>query len=464
MSLLKVLAGRRRAGALLHPTALPGDSGALGARARDFVDWLASAGFSWWQVLPLGPVGVDGSPYWARSDQALDPRLIDREEWLAAGAAPREFASFCEAQQDWLADYALYEALGVEHSGAPWRDWPAALRQREPAALQQARTRHSATIAGICEQQWNAERQWQALRAYAAERGIRIFGDLPIYVAPEAVDVWMQPQQFQLRSDGQPQLRAGVPPDYFAADGQLWGNPLYDWTQALRDDFAFWRQRLRAALRRFDLLRIDHFRGLSRFWAVAAEASTARDGQWLAAPGKQLLTALRQQYPALPLVAEDLGLIDAAVTKLRCDFQLPGMRVLQFAFDGAGDNPHLPHNYGPDVVAYTGTHDNDTSVGWYRALAPHDAELVNSYVGVHGDWPGVALADGLLRTLFASVAPLAVAPVQDLLGLGTEARFNVPGVASGNWRWKLAADELTAARAQTLATMLRICGRSSAAH
>ncbi len=280
-------------------------------------------------------------------------------------------------------------------------------------------------------------------------------------MAPDSVEVWSQRQQFQLRADGRPGPRAGVPPDYFAVDGQLWGNPLYDWQQAESDGFRFWKQRLRHALRRMDLLRIDHFRGLSSYWSVPEDALTARAGAWVAAPGAALLAALRRSFRPLPLVAEDLGVITPEVVKLRRDAALPGMRVLQFAFDGAGDNPHLPHNYEADVVAYTGTHDNDTAVGWYRSLDAAQTTLVNRYLGVHNDWPDEAIADGMLRAVFASVAPLAIAPVQDLLALGSGARFNVPGVAAGNWRWQLPHDALRPERAATLAALLQICGRSS---
>jgi 4-alpha-glucanotransferase len=453
---------KRSAGALLHPTALSGEHGVLGGSARRFIDWLASAGFSWWQVLPLGPVGSDGSPYWARSDSAINPLLIDQNDWLHAAAQPQQYADFCRNQRDWLDDFALFEALGAAHGGAPWWQWPAPLRERAASAMQLQRTHHAATIERICEQQWNAERQWQALRTYAAQRGIQIFGDLPIYVAPDSVEVWAQPQQFQLQADGQLRGRAGVPPDYFSEDGQLWGNPLYDWQQAQRDGYAFWKQRLRGALRRFDLLRIDHFRGLSSYWSVSAGATTARDGQWVDAPGAALFTALRSEFPDLPVVAEDLGVITPAVVQLRRDNDLPGMRVLQFAFDGDGHNPHLPHNYDHEVVAYTGTHDNDTAVGWYRSLSAEQAEQVNRYLGVHSDWPDEAIADGLLRALFTSVAPLAVAPMQDLLGLDSSARFNVPGVASGNWRWQLPQDALHSARAQSIAALLQACGRANA--
>jgi 4-alpha-glucanotransferase len=452
---------RRTAGVLLHPTSLPGDHGGLGASARQFIDWLATAGFTVWQVLPLGPVGADGSPYWSRADGALNPLLIDRREWLPAAVAPGEFSEFCATQADWLEDYALFEALAAMHDGAPWWLWPAPLRDREAAALAQARAQLAGRLHDCRVEQWNAERQWQAVRRYAAQRGIQLFGDLPIYVAPDSVSVWSQRGQFQLNADGTRRAVAGVPPDYFSEDGQLWGNPLYDWQQAERDGFAFWRQRLGWAQRRFDLLRIDHFRGLASYWSVPATASSAREGQWVAAPGAALLAALRAQLPGLALVAEDLGVITPDVTALRHAYALPGMRVMQFGFDGSGDNPHLPHNYASDVIAYSGTHDNDTTLGWYRSLPGSAAIIVDRYLGLQAGSADQVVVAALLRALWTSVAPLAVAPLQDLLALGNEARLNVPGTASGNWRWRLAADSLHASQAHELRAMLQITGRSN---
>jgi 4-alpha-glucanotransferase len=452
---------RRSAGVLLHPTSLPGANGVLGASARLFIDWLASAGCTVWQVLPLGPVGADGSPYWSRADGAINSRLIDRSEWVPAESAGDEFSEFCASNADWLEDYALFEALAANYDGAPWWQWPVALRDRDPGALWQAR-QQSSTALHVCRvEQWNAQRQWQALRAYAAQRQVQIFGDLPIYVAPDSVSVWAQRNQFQLNPDGTRRAVAGVPPDYFSEDGQLWGNPLYDWQQAASDGFAFWRQRLGWAQRQFDLLRIDHFRGLASYWSVPATAASAREGRWVDAPGAALLAALRAQFPDLLLVAEDLGVITPDVTALRRDHALPGMRVMQFGFDGSGDNPHLPHNYSSDVVAYSGTHDNDTTLGWYRSLPADAAVIVERYLGLRSHHSDRAVVDGLLRALWTSVAPLAIAPLQDVLALGSGARLNVPGTSSGNWGWRFAAGALGDERARDLRAMLQICGRSS---
>jgi 4-alpha-glucanotransferase len=306
-------------------------------------------------------------------------------------------------------------------------------------------------------EQWQFDWQWRALRGYAAARGVFLFGDLPIYVAPDSVATWAARAQFQLDADGRPALLAGVPPDYFSADGQLWGNPLYDWGQAERDGFSFWRTRLAHQLQRFDLVRIDHFRGLAGYWAVPAAAKTAREGRWCPAPGQALFQALRADFPDLPLVAEDLGVITPDVEQLRVAFHLPGMRVLQFGFDGSPDNPHLPHNYLRDVVAYTGTHDNDTTVGWYRSLERADAQRVEFYLRTEP----AALAETMARAVLASVAQLAVIPVQDLLQLGSQARFNTPGTATGNWSWRLPVGSLTAALAVHFASLNHVFGRTS---
>ena len=424
---------RRRAGVLLHPTALSGERGAFGAAGRAFIDWLSSAGFSVWQMLPLGPVSESRSPYWTRSDFALDTQFIDCTEAADPQQQRDVFSAFCEGNEHWLEDYALFVALGEDCGGAAWWDWPAPLRERESASLEAARQRLAPRLEQLRTEQWQAARQLAALREYAQQRAIRLFGDLPIYVPPDSATAWAHPEQLQLTATGKPALLAGVPPDYFSADGQLWGYPLYDWKQAQRDHFAFWRMRLRPQLALFDVLRIDHFRGLVDFWAVLPDAANARAGAWHAAPGHALLEALRRDWPDLPLVAEDLGNITEAVGALRREFGLPGMRVLQFAFDGMPGNPHLPHNIDRDAVAYTGTHDNDTTLGWYRALDDVARQRVDFLL--RSDL--VPMPEALLRAALASAASLAVIPIQDLLGLGAEARFNTPGTVAGNWRWKL---------------------------
>jgi 4-alpha-glucanotransferase len=442
---------RRRCGVLLHPTALAAEHGVLGAAARSFVDWLAAAGCSVWQVLPLGPVGADRSPYWVRSDQAGNAQLIDTREAPDPQLARAQYSDFCAAQAEWLEDYVLYAALSRARDNAPWWLWPAELKDRRPDALSAARRQLSPELEVLRTEQWQFAHQWAALRDYARERGICLFGDLPIYVAPDSVATWVQREQFQLQANGEPAALAGVPPDYFSADGQLWGNPLYNWQQAESDDFAFWRGRFAAQLQRFDLVRIDHFRGLAGYWSVPAGAATARDGRWVGAPGTALLARLRAEHGALPVVAEDLGVITPDVDALRRQFELPGMRVLQFGFDGSPDNPHLAHNYTRDTVAYTGTHDNDTTLGWYRSLDEQAARRVNDYLGCDG----AHMPAALLRAAVASVAVLAVAPLQDLLELGSDARFNTPGTVGGNWAWRFEPAVLAGSSGAALAMRLR---------
>jgi 4-alpha-glucanotransferase len=439
---------RRRSGVLLHPTALAAEgaagSGALGPAARSFIDWLAAAGYGVWQVLPLGPTGADASPYRARSDHAGDPRLIDRGEAPDAAAERDDFERFRAHAAGWLEDYVLFEALAAAQGGAPWWEWPAPLRHRDPKALAAARGTLARELERRRIEQWVFERQWTATRVYAATRGVLLFGDLPIYVAPDSAETWAAREQFQLDADGRPRAVAGVPPDYFSADGQLWGNPLYDWEQGRRDGFAFWRARLARQLERFDLVRIDHFRGLAAHWAVPAGAAIARGGQWMPTPGAELLTALRAALGTLPLVAEDLGVITPDVDELRHAFDLPGMRVLHFGFDGSPRNPHLPHNYTRHAVAYTGTHDNDTTLGWYRTLDAATRARVDAYLDCRPEDMPLAL----VRAVLASVAELAIVPAADLLGLGTEARFNTPGTVDGNWCWRLPSAGLTAVLAE----------------
>jgi len=444
---------RRRAGVLLHPTSLLDESaagGALGAPARAFIDWLADAGFSVWQLLPLGPPGPHGSPYWVRSDHAGDPRLIgapeaDQALGDAAAQSPAALLEFRARAAAWLDDYALFVALAEAESNRPWWEWPPALRDRDAAALRDARATHAARIDQVVLEQFRFEREWRALREYAHARGVRLFGDLPIYLSPDSVDVWVHRREFQLDATGRPVAVAGVPPDYFSELGQLWGNPLYDWPQMQQTGFAFWRARVRQQLERFDLLRIDHFRGLAAYWAVPLPAADARGGAWKEAPGGALLEALRQDFPELPLVAEDLGVITPDVVRLRTGFGLAGMRVLQFGFDGNAANLHLPHHYSRDSVAYTGTHDNDTSLGWYASLDAGTLARVDDYlrIGRSGRFGNGEVPDALVRAVLGSVADLAVVPVQDLLGLDSSARLNTPGTVGNNWTWRLPKGALT---------------------
>ena len=442
---------RRRAGVLLHLTCLPAP---LGRGGRAFVDWLAQAGFSVWQVLPLGPTGPDGSPYWVRSDCAGNPALLDAQEWPRTDS--QEYADFLEASASWLDDYARFEVLSAQHGGAPWWSWPAPHRDRDRDALGQLERDQAGSLEEVRRTQFAFHWQWRRLRDYAHDRGLYLFGDLPFYVAPDSAETWARRDQFQLEADGQPRAVAGVPPDYFSATGQLWGNPLYDWARMRRDGFAYWRQRVRHQLQRVDLLRLDHFRALAAHWAVPAGAPDARSGAWKRTPGRALLAALREELGGLALVAEDLGIITAEVEDLRRSFALPGMRVLQFGFDGAGDNPHLPHMHSHDSVIYTGTHDNDTALGWYSTLDAGTRERVDFFLGL----TSAAMPEALVRTALGSVGALAVIPIQDLLRLGSEARFNTPATVAGNWSWRLPPGALTGELAGHFLHLNRIYGRA----
>jgi 4-alpha-glucanotransferase len=433
----RVLA-RRRAGALLPASALCEDGrGALGDPARRFIDWLHDAGFSVWQLLPLVPVDKSGSPYWARSDRAGNAALLDAQ--APDPGTEDDFEQYRFASAHWLRQYVLFEALSEEQGGAPWWRWPVSLRDRDADALLAAERRLEQQLLALARVQWRFDARWQALRAHAAARGVKIFGDLPIYVAPDSVATWTAREQFQLSVSGEALAVAGVPPDYFAAEGQLWGNPLYDWERQQRDGFSFWLTRLALQADRFDVLRIDHFRALEAYWSVPAGAATARTGVWRKAPGRELLAAVAAHLPQLELVAEDLGVITPEVIALRREFSLPGMRVVQFGFDGDWSNPHLPHRHETDSVVYTGTHDNDTTAGWYASLAPATRDLLRRYFG-RADHEVV---DGMTRGVLASVAQLAVLPVQDILHLGSEARLNRPGTTTGNWSWRLPGQALT---------------------
>ena len=449
---LRVL-DRRRAGVLLPVSAL---GAALGRGGRAFVDWLAAAGFSVWQMLPVGPVGADGSPYWLTSDHAGNPQLLDPAELPDPGTPPEE--AFRAAAAAWLPDYALFAALTRAHGERPVWEWPLPLRDREAQALARARGELAAELAHIAYEQYAFHVQWQRLRSYAHARGVRLFGDLPFYVAPSSAEVWVHRDLFQLRPGGAPAAIAGVPPDYFTALGQLWGNPLYDWAALERSDFRWWRARIAAQLERLDLLRLDHFRAFSGHWAVPADAADARSGQWRATPGEALLKRLAADFPDLPLVAEDLGVITPEVVALQREFALPGMHVLQFAFDGDPANPHLPQHHSRASVVYTGTHDNDTLRGWYASLDAQTAQRVREFLGAGPRAADVPAA--LMQVALGSQALLAILPVQDLLGLESEARINTPGTVGGsNWRWQLPHGALTPELARECARLVSSVGR-----
>jgi 4-alpha-glucanotransferase len=441
---------RRRSGVLLPMSAL---DAALGRGGRAFIDWLQQAGYSVWQILPAGPVGPDGSPYWVRSDFAGNPGFIDPAE-VPDPRAPIA-AEFLATAGPWLADYALFEALTRAHNGAPFWHWPPELRDRDPKALVEAREALASAVTRIEREQYAFWVQWNRLREHAGARGVRLFGDLPFYVGPSSVETWAHRELFQLTAEGEPAVVGGVPPDYFSEFGQLWGNPAYDWQAMRRADFSWWLARVRVQLARLDLLRIDHFRALAAYWAVPADAADARSGAWLSSPGGELLQRLRDEFSDLPLVAEDLGVITDDVLALKNGFGLAGMRVLQFGFDGDPANPHVPYLHERECVVYTGTHDNDTTLGWYSALDRETRQRVDFYLRLGPD----AMPEALIRAAFGSVGKLAIIPAQDILGLGSGARFNTPGTAAGNWAWKLPPGALTAELAQHCAQLNHAFGR-----
>ncbi len=489
----------RSCGILLHPTSLPGPYGIgdLGPAARAWVDALARARQKWWQILPLGPTGYGDSPYQSFSAFAGNPYLVspealvhhglldagdlagvrlpaDRVEYgtviqfklrvlsrawenFQAGRAPGLRPAFDSFQHDnagWLEDYALFMALKDAHDRS-WFDWPAEIRVRQAGALARARQEQAAACARHKFHQFLFFHQWRDLKQYAQGKGLGIIGDVPIFVAGDSADVWANPHLFWLDDQRRLTVVAGVPPDYFSATGQLWGNPLYDWTALGRTGYAWWVSRMQATLRQVDLIRLDHFRGFEAYWEVPAGRPTAEVGRWVKGPGAVLLDTLRRALGGLPLIAEDLGLITPQVEALRDQFDLPGMRVLQFAFSGAPDHPYLPHNFVRNTAVYTGTHDNDTTRGWYAALDEAQRDRVRRYLARDGSTIGW----DLIRLAWASVADYALVPLQDLLNLGSEARMNTPGRAKGNWTWRFTDDLLTESLLDRLAQITALYGR-----
>jgi 4-alpha-glucanotransferase len=473
----------RSSGILLHITSLPGPFGIgdLGPAAFQWIDTLAEAKQRWWQMLPVTPTGYGDSPYQSPSTFAGNVNLINPEMLTQDGlASPSEvaacqlpagsvdypavirakqrlltiafarfragdalalrvpFQQFCEQEAAWLNDFALFAAVKDQFSGAPWWLWPRDLAHREPEALRASAEKFADAIEAQKFSQFLFFAQWGALRRYANSREVKLLGDLPIYVAEDSSDVWAHPELFALNEDRRPVFVAGVPPDYFSTTGQLWGNPVYDWDAHRLTKFEWWIARMRATLRLVDMVRVDHFRGIEAYWAVPAGDSTAERGQWLPGPRDELLEALRTALGNVPVVAEDLGFITPEVDALREKFQLPGMRVLQFAFGGAVESRFLPHRYTPDLFVTTGTHDNDTTRGWFDKLTDAEKCTYESYV------PGVKREPvwAMIRAAWSSVADYAFTPLQDLLELKSEARFNTPGTASGNWRWRAVSSQV----------------------
>ncbi len=425
-----MMEAQRQAGVLLHPASLP--SGRLDADALRWLDWLAEGGFSVWQMLPLGVPLAGVSPYQCASAFALNPALFP-EKLPVVRTTSRAFREWHARQRVWVDDYALFMTIKRKYGCTSWVDWPEPLRQREPDALAAFRDLHEAAITKVVRQQYQLFVHWQQLRVYAHERGISLFGDMPLFVAHDSADVWAHPECFLLDGRGQPTLVAGVPPDYFSPTGQRWGNPQYDWEHMGRTGFAWWEDRLRYHFECFDLVRLDHFRGLAASWMIPIASETAIDGYWQAVPGADLLRDIQNSLGHVPLVAEDLGVITTDVEALRLQFDLPGMSVLQFAFDAFADNPHKPQNVTEDRVYYTGTHDNDTSTGWFDSLDPLVQDNVLATLNIREP---SEVVPAMMTTVLASRARLAMLPMQDLLRLGSAARMNTPGTVGNNWLWR----------------------------
>jgi 4-alpha-glucanotransferase len=397
---------------------------------------------------------VDFGPLIAWKDELLT-RLTDTFDARAAPPQREAFARFRESNREWLDDFALFMALKRAHGGAPWTEWSDDLRRRDPAALAASAHSLETEVEAQCLRQFHFFCQWELLAKAAHAAGIGLVGDVPIFVAHDSADVWSHPELFALEASGQPAFVAGVPPDYFSPTGQRWGNPLYRWESMRADGYSWWMRRLRAVLSMVDVVRLDHFRGFEAYWEIPASAPTAETGRWAPGPGADFLAAVRKDLGRLPIVAEDLGVITPAVKKLRMDFGLPGMKILQFAFDGHPEHEFLPHNYPAQCVVYTGTHDNDTVVGWYESAPEEERDFCRRYQGRDG----TDIAWDLIRSAWASVAQWAIAPLQDLLSLGTQARMNYPSREQGNWGWRVRGDQLTTALANRLAEYNHIYGR-----
>ena len=489
---------RRRCGVLLHPTSLPdaGGIGTMGDDARRFIDFLATMGMSLWQVLPLTPPACGNSPYSAFSAFAGNPLLIDLEQLVREGDLPdassavcfpeervdfgavgefklnalhraataffasgrtarmEDFWHFCDTT-GWLHDYALFMALKQRYKGKSWHRWPKDVALLTPEMYEKASRELGAEIGAQKYLQWQFQRQWRGLREYAAEHGIAIMGDLPIFVAYDSADVWHNRGIFLLDKVGKPTVVAGVPPDYFSKTGQLWGNPLYDWDALEWQGYAWWIERFRQLFTQFDCVRIDHFRAFEAAWQVPANERTAVGGRWVKGPGSNFFDVVHAALGRLPIIAEDLGVITPEVEAMRDLCGYPGMKILQFAFDSSPTNPYLPHNHVKKSVVYTGTHDNDTTLGWYNGLPSEQQRSVNDYLGSReGD-----IVTGMIRSALMSVADTAIIPLQDLLGLASAARMNIPGTADGNWSWRFSWGMIDRHLGASMAGMVERYGR-----
>ncbi len=497
---------KRGCGVLLHLTSLPGPGGigSMGADARRFVDLLAAMGMSYWQILPLSPPACGNSPYSAFSAFAGNPLLIDLDQivvdgdlaeiryedsykntgvdfeavsahkmkllksaavnFLGNAAAPckQEFWEFCNSTP-WLHNYALFMALKQRYNGKSWDKWPAGSALLTTEKYEKFSVEFGPEIGIQKYIQWQFFRQWRQLRTYSSAKGIAIIGDIPIFVGYDSADVWSHRELFLLDSKGKPTVVAGVPPDYFSETGQLWGNPLYDWDEMGRQKYAWWIERFRSMFELFDVVRIDHFRGFEAAWHVPYKEKTAINGTWVTAPGILVFDAIFTALGKLPVIAEDLGVITHDVIVLRDRYNFPGMKIVQFAFDSGPSNGYLPHNHLKNCVVYTGTHDNDTLVGWYNSLSKTQRSRVNFYAGWHGK-DGKESLEALIRTVLMSVADTAIVPLQDFIGLGTEARMNIPGTAFGNWVWRFDWSMINGDLARFVRDQLECYGRCNTRH
>ena len=490
---MTTLLEQRRAGVLLHITSLPGKygNGDLGQEAYHFVEFLHSTGIKVWQTLPLGQPHGDGSPYQCLSAHAGNIALIsldwlEQKGWLqtterceecvapecfakkclltkafcgfqaiASKEEQDDFQRFCDEKADWLDDFSLFMALRVEFAQRCWNEWPEYLKQRHPLAIKEARRRLQGVIAEIKFEQYVFFRQWAELREFAKQHDVLLFGDIPIFVSYDSVDVWANREVFKLDANGEMSVVAGVPPDYFSATGQRWGNPHYDWDYLEQTRFRWWIERMDTQMEMFDIVRIDHFRGLEAAWEIPAYEETAINGEWVVAPGQKLLEAINRAFGEISLVAEDLGVITKEVDNLRNNFRLPGMKILQFAFGDDAKNPYLPHNYQCNSVVYTGTHDNDTTLGWYHSLNDQQKHHIYESLGT----PAMSMPQALMQAAFASVANLAIIPMQDILELGSADRMNTPGTTEGNWQWRFQWNQLNTDKVSFLTRLLKVFGR-----
>ena len=494
---------KRSSGILFHPTSLPGKYGigTLGKKAFDFVDFLANAKQQLWQIFPLGPTGYGDSPYQSFSTFAGNPYLIDfdlliegglleqsdleginfgdNEEYIDYGAIYNEkypllrkaYENFKKLENNpytqnyndfkwcngwWLEDYAMYIALKNHFNGLPWNEWPDDIKARHHDAMEKYKWEIGDDIEYHRFIQFLFFTQWNDVKEYANNKGIKIIGDIPIFVAADSADAWANPEIFLFDQDRKPVKVAGVPPDYFSATGQLWGNPLYDWNKLRETGYKWWIDRVRGSLYLCDIIRIDHFRGFEAYWAVPFGEPTAQNGQWVQGPGIDLFNAIKNALGELPIIAEDLGTMTQGVIDLREGTGFPGMKILGFAFDSQEENDYLPHTYTKNCVVYTGTHDNDTFVGWFNQANEADKQFAKNYLNTRNDneihWDAI-------RAAWSSVADMAIAPIQDFFGLGSEARINTPGVASGNWQWRIKDNILTDELAEKIANLTKIYSR-----